>query len=406
MTSSSRNPSNQRFNTLFSMVTAIGTIRQLDQVLDTVTRELADVMAVKAISVKLLSEDGTRLAYRASYGLPPEFMQRNVVTLAQSPLNQRIIEGEAFVTGELYGDAVFQFGEDLAAARIRSVLFVPLMVEERIIGVLGAYCRLPNRFTSEDIEFFRLAAGLVAIAVENSSSYEAIERFTAERSRFMLRVAHNLRAPLAAVLSMLELLRDEHLGPLNAPQAEYLRRVDRRTRSMLDMINELLTLSTSRSSAAKPEKKPLAVAWLAGRLERTFQDEAAEHGITLSVQADDDLPPIRGNAEQIEQLLENLVSNAIKYTPTGGCVDVTFASAPQKMVAISVADSGIGIPESEQARLFTEFFRAANARAREALGTGLGLAIVREIVESHQGRITVKSREGEGATFKVMLPAS
>jgi len=397
---------NARFDALFSLIKAIGSIRHLDQVLEIVTHDLAMVMKIKAISVKLLSEDGVNLTYKGSFGLPPDFVKTRVVAVAKSPLNQRIIEGEPFVRGDLSRHEMFQFGEDLTAARIQSVLFVPLIVEERIIGVLSAYCALPDRFSAEDVEFFRLAAGLVAIGIENSRSYEAIERFTTERSRFMLRVAHNLRAPLAAVLSMLELLREQHLGSLNENQAEYLRRVDRRTRTMLDMINELLTLSTSRTIKEKPEKKPLEIGWLAGRLERTFQDEAAEHQIDFFIRVDDGLPPLLGNSEQIEQLLENLVSNAIKYTPTGGRVDVIFASASRNMIAITIKDTGIGIPEADMPRLFTEFFRAANAREKEELGTGLGLAIVKEIVETHQGRITVDSRPGQGTTFVVTLPTA
>lgn len=397
---------NHRFDALFSLVKAVGSIRHLDQVLEIVTHELAAVMGVKAISVKLLSEDGSHLKYKGSFGLPPEFVSSRVVAVARSPLNQRIIDGEPFITGDVNRHEMFQFGEDLAVARIRSVLFVPLVVEEKVIGVLGAYCLLPDRFLSEDVEFFRLAAGLVAIGIENSRSYEAIENFTAERSRFMLRVAHNLRAPLAAVLSMLELLREQHLGTLNEKQSEYLRRVDRRTRTMLDMINELLTLSTSRTVKEKPEKRSLGIAWLAGRLERTFQDEARERKIVFTVAAAEGLAPILGNSDQIEQMLENLVSNAIKYTPSGGRVDVAFASATKNMIAISISDSGIGVPEADMSRLFTEFFRAANAREKEELGTGLGLAIVKEIVETHQGQIKVESREGQGTKFVVTLPVA
>jgi signal transduction histidine kinase len=397
---------NTRFNALFSLVKAIGSIRHLDRVLEIVTEDLARVMEIKAISVKLLSEDGAHLIYKGSFGLPSDFVKTRMVEVAKSPLNQRIIDGEPFVAGDLGRHEMFQFGEDLAAARIQSVLFVPLIVEERIIGVLGAYCVYPDRFSSDDVEFFRLAAGLVAIGIDNSRAYEAIEQFTAERSRFMLRVAHNLRAPLAAVLSMLELLRERHLGPLNEDQSEYLRRVDRRTRTMLDMINELLTLSTSRTVQEKPRKKALEIGWLAGRLQRTFQDEAIEHQIDFSVQAADRLPPVMGNADQIEQLLENLASNAIKYTPAGGRVDVAFSAASKNMIAITVKDTGIGIPEADMPRLFTEFFRAANAREKEELGTGLGLAIVKEIVEAHQGRITVDSRPGRGTMFLVWLPAA
>lgn len=396
---------NKRFDVLFAMVKTIGTIRHLDQILEITTHDLAKAMDIKAVSIKLLNEAGTHLVYKASWGLPEKFIKNRQVSLDQSPLNRQIIEGEPFITGRPDDPDMFQFGEDLKSARIQSVLFVPMAVEDKTIGVLGAYCVLPDRFLHDDIAFLRLAAGMVGIGIHNSQAYEAIEHFAEERSRFMMRAAHNLRAPLAAVLSMLEVLREKHLGELNPDQAEYLRRVDRRIHTMLDMINELMHLSTSRSRQDLPQKA-LDTEWLGGRLERTFQNEAADRNIDFTVTMENDPPPVLGNSEQIEQMLENLTSNAIKYTPDGGKVKVAFTRATGKMIAISIADTGIGIPEKDQSRLFTEFFRAENARKKQEMGTGLGLSIVKEIVDAHQGTIQVKSRENQGTTVRVTLPAA
>ncbi|MFU8768960.1 MAG: ATP-binding protein [Desulfotignum sp.] len=397
---------NKRFDVLFAMIKTIGTIRHLDQILEITTHDLAKAMNIKAVSIKLLNEDGTHLVFRASWGLPEKFIKNRQVSLDQSPLNRRIIQGEPFITGRPDDPEMFQFGEDLKSARIQSVLFVPMAVEDKTIGVLGAYCVLPDRFLFDDIAFLRLAAGMVGIGIHNSQAYEAIENFAEERSWFMMRAAHNLRAPLSAVLSMLELVREQHLGKLTPDQAEYLRRVDRRIHTMLDMINELMHLSTSRSRQAPPDQKPLDTAWLGGRLERTFQNDAAERDIDFTVTMENDLPPVSGNSEQIEQMLENLTSNAIKYTPGAGWVKVAFTGAPGHRIAITISDSGIGIPEKDQSRLFTEFFRADNAREKQELGTGLGLAIVKEIVDAHQGTIQIKSRENHGTTVLVTLPAT
>jgi GAF domain-containing protein len=275
---------NNRLNSLYAMVQAIGSERDLDKVLNIVTRELAAVMDVKAISVKLLSDDGKTLRYAAAHGLPDEFIRQKVVEVDKSPLNRRIIEGQPFAAGQITQREMFQFGEDLAAARLQSVLFVPLSLKDRVTGILGGYCTRSNRFNPEEIEFFQLAAGLVAIALDNAGSYQAMAAMIQERSRFFLRVAHNLRAPLAAILSMVEVIKAEYLGPLNLEQAEHVRRIERRSRTMLALINELLTLATSRGEPqADLEKKPLEVEWLAGRLTRTFQDEAFEKKIAFTV---------------------------------------------------------------------------------------------------------------------------
>jgi signal transduction histidine kinase len=320
----------------------------------------------------------------------------------RSPFNKRIIEGEPFVTGQVTAREMFQFGETLTAAQIQSVLFVPLHLQGRVIGILGAYCEKSDRFGTEEVNFFRLAAGLVAVALENARAYEAVTAMSHERTWFMMKVAHNLRAPLAGMLSILEVVRDGYLGPINDGQNEYLRRLDRRARTMLALVNELMTLSRNRQRR-EAEVGVTEPALLARRVQRTFQDKAAEKRIAFEVILPPDLPDIRGRLETVEPLLENLVSNAIKYTPPEGKVELRFAPA-NGTVRIEVSDTGIGIAPADRPKLFNEFFRAENAKAMDEIGTGLGLAIVKEIVDQLGGRIFMESEEGAGTIFVVHLP--
>ncbi|GAB4346399.1 MAG: hypothetical protein Kow0099_27550 [Candidatus Abyssubacteria bacterium] len=397
---------NNRLHSLYMVTQAILSTRRLDHVLNMVVSELAQVMNVQGISIKLLSDDGKQLRYAAAHGLPDDLTTRKTIDVDKSPLNRRIIEGEPFVTGHITQGEMFQFGEDLAAAELRSVLFVPLRGENRVIGIMGAYCKLANRFLDEEVAFFRQAAGLVAIALENARAYEAVESLVRERSWFMMRVAHNLRAPLSAIASILDVVRSGYLGELNDEQKEYLRRVDRRTRTMLQIIEELMTLATNREQKQKIVREPIDLTVLTRRIRRTFQDEAAKKAVAFQVSLPQGTPKIKGDFELIEQMLENLISNAIKYTPAGGAVNVLFSLTNNAMVSIEVSDNGIGIPKRDMPRLFTEFFRAENARAIEEQGTGLGLAIVKEIVDQHGGRILVESEEGLGTIFVIHLPVA
>jgi hypothetical protein len=157
----------RRLRSVFSILETIGSVHDLHRVLETAVAEVAGVMQVKGASVKLLSDDGKWLRYEAAFGLPDTMIQERAVEVERSPLNKRIIEGEPFVTGQVTTREMFQFGETLSAARIQSVLFVPLHLEGRVIGILGAYCEKPDRFGAEEVNFFRLAAGLVAVAVVN-----------------------------------------------------------------------------------------------------------------------------------------------------------------------------------------------------------------------------------------------
>jgi signal transduction histidine kinase len=391
----------RRLQSIFSILETIGSVHDLHRVLETAVAEVAMVMQVKGTSVKLLSEDGKLLRYEAAFGLPNAMIREKVVEVERSPLNRRVIEGEPFVTGQVTAREMFQFGETMSAAHIQSVLFVPLNLKGRVIGILGAYCEKPDRFGREEVNFFRLAAGLVAVALENARAYEAVTTMSHERTWFMMKVAHNLRAPLAGMLSILEVVREGYLGPINDEQSEYLRRLERRARTMLALVNELMALSRNRQ---RREAKVGATepAMLARRVQRTFQEKAAEKRITFQMSLPPDLPDVRGRLETVEQLLENLVSNAIKYTPADGKVEVRFARA-NGTVRIEVSDTGIGIPAADRPKLFTEFFRAENAKAMEEIGTGLGLAIVKEIVDQLGGRIFMESEEGVGTIFVIHL---
>ncbi|MGE5257139.1 MAG: ATP-binding protein [Hyphomicrobiales bacterium] len=394
---------NRRLKSIFSILETIGSVHDLRQVLETAVAEVAAVMQVKGVSVKLLSEDGKLLRYAAAFGLPEAMVREKVVEVERSPLNKRVIEGQPFITGQVTAREMFQFGETLSEAQIQSVLFVPLHLEGRVIGILGAYCEKPERFGPEEVNFFRLAAGLVAVALENARAYETVTTMSHERTWFMMKAAHNLRAPLAGMLSILEVVRDGYLGPINEDQNEYLRRLDRRARTMLALVNELMALSRNRQRREADRAAATELTVLARRVQRTFQDKAAEKRISFQVSLPPGLPDVRGRLETVEQVLENLVSNAIKYTPAEGTVEVRFARA-NGTVRLEVSDTGIGIPAADRPKLFSEFFRADNAKAMDDVGTGLGLTIVKEIVDQLGGRIFVESEEGVGTIFVVHLP--
>jgi len=267
---------------------------------------------------------------------------------------------------------------------------------------LGAYSTRPEQFGPDELNFFRQAAGLVAIAIDNARVYEAIENLIEEKSRFMNRVAHNLRAPLAALTSMIEVVQNGYLGNTNDKLWKHLSRIDHRVQNMLLMISELMTLAKSRNKQRRLEHKPVDLKVITDRLDQTFQEKAAQKRLSFKVSIPEDLPKIKGDQEMVEQMLENLLSNAIKYTPEGGRIGMAFWLGANETVRIVLSDSGIGVPKDEIPHLFTEFFRASNVK--NVIGTGLGLTIVKEIVDQHGGEIRVESEEGLGTTFEIHLP--
>ena len=394
---------NERLGSIYDVLSTLGSETELGRVLDVVTSSLAAVLGVRGVSVKLVSEDRKTLHYVAVHGLPQEFLDEKVVEVEQSSLNHRVIEGETLVFGQITPGSNSQAQEALAVLGIRSVLLAPLTVHRRVFGILGAYCNRPDRFSSEDASFFRLAAELVAIAIEHARRHQAVQQLLDDRLQFMLRVAHNMRAPLAAGVSMLHLLGEGYLGGLQPRQADHLDRVIRRLRSLDTAVGEILTLARDRLPGALVRREPVDLGTLARRVETTFREQATERGLSFHLDVGSWLPSITGDPHLLEQVLENLVSNALKYTPAGGDVRVKLDRVGDSVIVV-VRDTGIGIPREEQGRLFTEFFRASNARKTVETGTGLGLRIVQDVVEKHGGQVRVESEEGRGTLVRVELP--
>ncbi|MCP3956857.1 MAG: HAMP domain-containing histidine kinase [bacterium] len=235
-------------------------------------------------------------------------------------------------------------------------------------------------------------------------AYEAVQELMRERTEFMLEVAHNLRAPLTASLSILDLLTAGYQGELNDRQMAKLARLETRLRALDGTIGELLAIARARDRSREIEDVVADFDALARHTEEMFASEAAGKGLGFEVMADGDLPALPSGRGLLEQLMENLVSNAIKYTPEGGRIEVRFDHDDPGSVRITVADTGIGIPMGEQSKLFREFFRASNARKTTALGTGLGLVLAKQTVERHGGTLELTSAEGEGTTVVVTLP--
>jgi signal transduction histidine kinase len=397
---------NHRLNILYAIGQTLVSLRRSEPLLDTVCIQLAEVLHVQGVAVKLLSEDGSRLCFAATHGLPAPFRIGHEIEVAGSVLNRRVLRGEPFVTGDVALAGPGKYRRELATAGIHSVLLVPLLFEGRTLGVLGAYCHDVERFGPAELSFFTLAADLVALALENARGHEEAQSLLAERERFLMRVAHNLRAPLAAMVSMLDVVADGYLGSLNERQVEHVRRAMRRGGALLKAIDELLLLTTQQGPAARLEPATIDVANLAARTRRTFEDEARQRGLDLAVEVEGAPGTLRADPRLLDRLLENLLANALRYTPAGGSGRVTFAAAGDGMMRIRVEDTGIGIPADALPRLGEEFYRAPNARARAGDGTGLGLAIVGEIVRQHGGRLDIAGEEGRGAIFTVALPVA
>ncbi len=249
------------------------------------------------------------------------------------------------------------------------------------------------------------------VAVDGSLRVIGTSRdVTAERAaerlkdEFFQLVSHELRTPLTSIVGYSELLAEIEAENLSSEGRRFIEVIDRNSKRELNLVGDLLMLTRITAGTFEIELGETDLGEIAGATAEAMGPDAANAGVTLSLELEH-APVIAGDPHRLRQVVENLVSNAIKFTPAGGDVTI-IASSAGEVAEIAIADTGIGIPAEDRGRLFERMFRAREAERRHIQGTGLGLTIVKAIVDAHGGTITVDSEVDKGTTFRVRLPAS
>jgi two-component system phosphate regulon sensor histidine kinase PhoR len=231
-----------------------------------------------------------------------------------------------------------------------------------------------------------------------------LRRLERVRQDFVANVSHEFRTPLTAIQGFAETLLS---GALDDPanRRRFVEIIREHATRLARLTEDLLKLSRIEAGQLKLEFRPVSVTQLIESCVETAHLKAVPRQLALNVRLPEGLPPVRGDANSLQEVLQNLLDNALQYTPAGGKIEVT-ASSSDGGVVVTVADTGIGIPQVEQERIFERFYRVDAARSRAAGGTGLGLSIARHIMEAHGGRLWVESAVGEGSRFHFSIPVA
>ena len=247
----------------------------------------------------------------------------------------------------------------------------------------------------------RLGRNLGTITVLHDIT--TLKKMDQMKSDFVAMVSHEIRGPLNSVLMQQKVVLDELAGPLTDKQREILQRASEKIQALVSLSSELLDLSKMESGLINMEKETLDLAPILADQALFHLPKAQAKGISLELAPLPDLPPVLANRTNMEEVLSNLITNAINYTPEKGRVIVS-AKRDADYVCFKVSDTGFGISPEDQARIFDRFYRVKNEKTRYVIGTGLGLPIVKSIIEAHHGRIEVKSEPDKGSTFAVFIP--
>jgi len=308
-----------------------------------------------------------------------------------------------------------------------SFVAAPLKSQTRILGYLGAD-RGSHPCTQEDLDLLMTIANHVSIAIDNANSYKALKQLnlTLEqrvqertqaleeanerlrehdrlRSMFVSTVSHELRTPMTSMKGLVENMLDGLTGKMTERQTFYLDRVKHNIERLTRMSNELLDLSRIEGGGMQLSRTSLSVIDLATEVVDSLQSAALEKSLSLTVHWESGIPEISGDRDKLHQVMTNLVNNAIKFTKPDGEIRLDVHLRNDRMVQISLQDTGSGIPQNEIPHIFERFYRGESV-AVESRGSGLGLAISKSLVELHGGQIWVDSTAGEGSCFHFTLP--
>ncbi len=294
-----------------------------------------------------------------------------------------------------FGQAISYSGKDELGRLTNSFNLMSQQLEQTLAELRAEQANLQNKVAERTRELRHLLK-------KQEETNMRLEEALKVRSRFLTAMSHELRTPLNAILGTVALLRENHFGPLTEKQEEYVKQIDESGRHLLTLVTDLLDMAKIDAGSLELEITPFdlveCIRSTLAMMDSLIRNNRLEVGT--------DLPDgllVYGDYRRIRQVLFNLVSNAVKFTPEGGRITVS-AEGDDQTVTVHVNDTGIGIGKEDQEQLFSEFYQVDQHRRQHLGGTGLGLALSRRLVELHRGRIWVTSEPGQGATFSFSLP--
>ncbi len=282
-------------------------------------------------------------------------------------------------------------------------LAVPIQQDGEVTGLITLETQHAQEIIREDVTFVERLADRAAVAIKNASLYEAIQAANDAKSEFVSLVAHELRVPMTSIKGYTDLINSGMAGELNDTQKQFLDVIRRNLDRMSRLISDLADINRIESGRMQFNFQEFDLRDTISDVTGSLSERIEARQQTIDVQVDDTVTAVYADPTRIGQVLTNLVSNANKYTPDGGHIEINATSNDTHAI-VSVKDNGLGISEEDQEKLFTQFFRAESHEVREQSGWGLGLSIVRKMIEAQNGEIGFESELGKGSTFTFSVP--
>jgi signal transduction histidine kinase len=365
-------------------------------ILDHLVGRIVDLLPIGAAGVTLISPT-THPRFIAGSDESAVRYEQLQTSLGEGPCLAAFETDRPISIPDLTQDDRFpRFAASALAHGLVAVFTFPLRVSDRCLGALDLYRTTPGALNTREMSTAQTLADVATAYLLNAQARSA-------KTEFVATVSHELRTPMTSIAGYVELLEGDEGGQLTPDQRAFVEAIRRNSDRLTALANELLVLSSLESGTFGHEQTRLDLVRVVLSARAALEQAMAGRRLEVTFEVPPAPVMVRGDAIELERLVSNLVSNALKFTPDGGWVRCKLRVAAGQ-ASIEVSDNGLGIPEAEQAHLFTRFFRSSTAMENAIQGSGLGLTIVDSIVKSHGGEISVVSRHMEGSTFTVDLP--
>jgi len=383
----------------------------LDEVLDYAYGSLHAIIPYHRIGFSLLEEQDTvlRAHWVRSEAPVVKIMKGYSAGMRDSSLEKVLQTGKPRILNDLEGYLTdhpdSKSTRDILEEGMRSSLTCPLVALGRPIGFLFFSSMKTHEYQNAHVELFQEIAGQLALTLEKSRLYEEVIRFNDLKNKFLGIAAHDLRSPIAVIKGYAELLTNGLMGDLDYAQKKPIRTIAEHCDKMLALINDLLDVSAIESGHLAVEMREVDLGDYLAEVHRNNALLAKAKAMELVLEVPEALPKVSMDPNRIDQVINNLITNAVKFSKPQSRITLRAVSRGQEVV-ISVMDQGQGIPPGEISKIFHYFGRTNVLPTAGEKSTGLGLAIAKRMVEAHGGKIGVESQPGKGSTFTFTLPLS
>jgi signal transduction histidine kinase len=414
----------RELSALYDVTTTVNQSLELEPVLRQVIQKITSIFGFDATRILLFNAAMSELHMAASYENRPELRaQVSIIKRGQGITGRVADTAEAIVFEDTQSDPLYR---QLSVTRVnervglRFLAVFPIKAKSACVGTLLCAGEPPRRLSANEIQLLTSMAGQIGVAVENSNLFSemsdkstALEKLNAElqeasriKSEFMAAMSHELRTPLNIIMGNIELMGDRFFGDITEEQKKSLTQITHHARALLKLINNALTVTKIEAGKMQVESNTVEVEEVVTNV-KDYTEQLSRNGrLQVLWQVEPKLPPLTTDALKLEEILQNLIGNACKFTPAGKIEILVRNLKDQKRIEFAVADTGLGIDEKDLDKIFEEFHQLKEAHTGNFDGFGLGLNIVKKYLELMQGDIRVESRLGSGTTFTFTLPYS